>query len=344
MSTKDALSTDSTSREEKFFGVSSTYTKSGKDDPELDIIVEDDDDESPQPKKAVKKSTYQPPVEPDEDEELATYSETVQKRIKKMRWKQGEVERERDALKAERDEAFRVAQTLHGQNQQYVNTIQSGEGRLVAEMKQRAANDVALAKAAYAQAYEKGDTAKIIEAQELMLNANADLRTAVNYETDYKSRNSQHQPVQQQQQQQYRPQAPVQRQVPSVPAPTSAARQWAEDNPWFGDQQHPDMTALAYGVHENLIKHQGIKPDTDEYFEAIDNTMRQRFPEYFTEDQGGGKPVPTQRSAPATVVGSGQRQSANKPRKVVLKPSQVRLAKRLGITVEQYANQMIKGN
>lgn len=336
MSTPEEKVADSTSKEDRFFGVRTEIKRSTDDLPAPDVVIEDDEGT---PKA---EPTAKPPAKPtakdDEDAELATYSAKVQTRIKKMRWKQGEVERERDALRGERDEAFRVAQTLQGQNQQYVQTITTGEARLVAEIKQRSEGAVAIAKKAYAEAYEKGDTAKIIEAQDLMLNANADLRSATQYENDYNLRTARPAQPQAPQQPQFVPQAaPVQRQVPSVPKPTEGAINWTEENPWFGDPEHADMTALAYGIHENLIKYKGIKPDTDEYFEAINGEMRQRFPEYFTED----KP---QKSHPATVVGSAQKDTPKKTRKVVLKASQVRLAKRLGLTVEQYAAQLIKGN
>jgi len=328
-----------TSREDKFFGIETTIGEEDKS-AEPDIEIETDDAPEKETKSYYKKPDAAVTSSSDDDEELQQYSEGVQKRIKKMRWKQGEVERERDAIKAERDEAFRVAQTLHGRNLQYEQTINTGEARLVAEIQARASNDLAIAKAAYSQAYETGDTAKIVEAQELMLNATADVRAANQYGNDYSYRSNQYASRQQQ-----RPfQAPVQRQVPSVPKPTEGASDWAEDNPWFGDADHADMTALAYGVHENLIKRKGIKPDTPQYFQAIDTEMRQRFPEYFSDGQGSGKPVSTQRSKISTVVGSGQRESGSSSRKVKLTASQVTLAKRLGITIEQYAKQLIKGN
>ena len=330
-----------TSKEEKFFGVSTVIKpKQGEEKlstPEFDI-EESDNDDVPAKKSAEKPPEKKLTAKEADDAELASYSESVQKRISKMRWQQGEIERERDTIKAERNEAFRVAETLHKQNQQYISTITSGEARLVSEIKQRSENAVAMAKKAYAEAYEKGDSAAIIEAQEAMINANAELRSANDYEADYKRRSTQPPqrtaPVQRT--------SPVQRQVPSVPRPTQEAASWADANPWFGDPEHADMTALAYGVHENLIRHKGIKPDTDEYFEAIDGAMRQRFPEYFSKDDGEGEPAPTSKKTPATVVGSAQKQAPLNKRKVVLHASQVRLAKRLGLTVEQYAAQLIK--
>ena len=176
MSTPEEKVAEGTSDQDKFFGIRTEIKRSTDDLPAPEVVIEDDEGTPPKAAKAPAKPVAK--SKEDDDAELATYSEKVQKRIKRMRWKQGEVERERDALRGERDEAFRVAQTLHGQNQQHIHTITTGEARLVAEIKQRSTNAVAIAKKAYAEAYEKGDTAKIIEAQELMLNANSDLRAA----------------------------------------------------------------------------------------------------------------------------------------------------------------------
>ena len=115
---------------------------------------------------------------------------------------------------------------------------------------------------------------------------------------------------------------------------------------WFG--QEKDMTALAYGVHEKLVRDEGFDPNSDEYFETIDRTMRSRFPDYFGEgDSGSGEasqdeqPSSTSRS-PSVVVAPSSRNNGAKPRKVRLSRTQLALAKRLGLTAEQYANQLIK--
>ena len=94
------------------------------------------------------------------------------------------------------------------------------------------------------------------------------------------------------------------------------------------------MTALAYGVHERLVRDEGYDPNSDEYFETIDRTMRSKFPEYFasTDDT----------KSPPVVTAPSSRNNGAKPRKVKLTRTQLSLAKRLGITPEQYANQLVK--
>ena len=97
------------------------------------------------------------------------------------------------------------------------------------------------------------------------------------------------------------------------------------------------MTALAYGVHERLIRDEGYDPNSDEYFEEIDRTIRSKFPEYFGESE-----VETTTKSPPVVTAPSSRNNGAKPRKVRLTRTQLSLAKKLGITPEQYANQLIK--
>ena len=96
------------------------------------------------------------------------------------------------------------------------------------------------------------------------------------------------------------------------------------------------MTAFAFGVHQDLVQNKGIRPDTEEYYRHIDENMRKRFPENFDEASS------EQPNRKATVVAPASRSSSQKPRKVRLTQTQVALAKRLGLTNEQYAAQLMK--
>jgi hypothetical protein len=102
------------------------------------------------------------------------------------------------------------------------------------------------------------------------------------------------------------------------------------------------MTALAYGVHETLIREQGVKPDTEEYYEKIDAAMRQRFPDYFEKDSDNVQVSVAPQRTPNTVVAAANRNNGARPRKIQLTATQVSVAKRLGLTPEQYAKQLIK--
>ena len=131
-------------------------------------------------------------------------------------------------------------------------------------------------------------------------------------------------PVQQQQ---------IQQPAPYVPEPDSKALAWQERNGWFG--RNKSMTAFALGLHEDL-KDNGVPVGSDEYYRELDRTMRKRFPENFEESKPEDKP----RAKASTVVAPAVRSTA--PTKVRLKQSQVNLAKKLGLTPEQYVKAQLE--
>jgi hypothetical protein len=134
-------------------------------------------------------------------------------------------------------------------------------------------------------------------------------------------------------------QAPApQPQKPSVPPPTPRAQDWAKRNEWFMRNGDEDITALAIGTHEKLVR-SGVAPDTDQYYAQIDSAVRRAFPERFADASEEVKP---QRRQAGNVVAPAGRASGQTPRKVVLTSSQVALAKRLGLSNQQYAAQLMK--
>lgn len=320
------------SREDKFFGVTTPLQVPEKEEiksaPEPEVELEVVDDIPKQPVKQAEKE--------ESDEELSDYSEKVRKRINKLKYEQHEANRQREAAERMREEAVRFAQQLAAKNQQYESLIQRGEGVLVSQIKARASLALDQAKSLYKEAYEAGDAQKIIDAQEKLLNAQSEFREAERHERTLQSRPKQ-QPAYQEPVQAYQ-----QPQVPQAPQPSNKALEWTKKNPWFGPNGNRAMTALAYGVHETLIREEGVKPDTDEYYQKIDVAMRQRFPDYFEkDDEAPVASAPAQRT-PSTVVASANRNNGAKPRKIQLTATQVSLAKRLGLTPEQYAKQLIK--
>lgn len=314
-----------TSREDRFFGVSYQVPTEPEPKeeatPEVELEIVDDLPRKPAKAEAAPEES---------DEELSGYSKKVRERINKLKYEQHEERRQREAAERMREEAIQFAQQLAHKNQQYENLIQRGEGALVQQIKSKATISLEQAKFRYKEAYEKGDPDQIIAAQESLLNAQTELREAEKYERNIQSRpkfQPQEQAVQPQTQQQYQP-------VP-LPQPSAKTMSWTKENPWFGTNR--EMTALAYATHETLIRDHGVKPDTDEYYEKINSTMRLRFPDYFEEE--------TQSSSsrrPSTVVAPSNRSNGAKPRKIQLTATQVSLAKRLGLTPEQYAKQLIK--
>ena len=320
------------SREDKFFGVTTPLQIPEKETPEakateqVELEIVDD-----LPKQPVKQAERE-----ENDEELSDYSDKVRKRINKLKYEQHEAMRQREAAEKMREEAVRFAQQVVAKNQQYESLIQRGEGALVAQIKSRASLALDQAKSLYKEAYEAGDAQKIIDAQEKLLNAQTEFREAERHERVLQNR-----PRQQAPQPQYTPQNYVPPQ-PQVPQPSQKALDWTKRNPWFGPQGNRSMTALAYGIHETLIREEGVQADTDEYYQKIDAAMRQRFPDYFEKDEEVQvTSAPAQRT-PSTVVAPSNRNNGARPRKIQLTASQVSLAKRLGISPEQYAKQLIK--
>ena len=318
------------STEDKFFGVKTTI---GGEKSDVDVEVVDDrppEDRRPPAKEAKE--------EEGGDEELEGYSDKVKKRINKLRYQQHEERRQREAAEKMREEAVRVAQKYADENKKYHAIIQEGEQYLVHQIRERANLALEQAKGQYRQAYEEGNTDKVVEAQEAMMRAQSEFQSA-----DYQMNqmNAERQRFAQQPQRFPEPQPPAQQPQPQVqepPQPTEKAAKWAQDNPWFG--QEKDMTALAYGIHERLVRDEGYDPNSDEYFETIDRTMRSKFPEYFGDEE-----VSTEEPAaksPPVVTAPSSRNNGAKPRKVKLTRTQLSLAKRLGLTPEQYANQLVK--
>ena len=318
------------SSEDKFFGVKTTI---GGEKSDVDVEVVDD--RPPEDRRPPAKQTKE---EDSGDEELDGYSDKVKKRINKLRYQQHEERRQREAAEKMREEAVRVAQKYADENKKYHAIIQEGEQYLVHQIRERANLALEQAKSQYRQAYEEGNTDKVVEAQEAMMRAQSEFQSA-DYQMNQMNAQRQRQPQQQYQPyQEPQPQPQPQQQVQEPPQPTEKAAKWAQDNPWFG--QEKDMTALAYGVHERLVRDEGYDPNSDEYFETIDRTMRSKFPEYFGDEEvSTEEPVA---KSPPVVTAPSSRNNGAKPRKVKLTRTQLSLAKRLGLTPEQYANQLVK--
>ena len=260
------------------------------------------------------------------DEEIENYNENVQKRIKQLKYEFHEERRAKEEAARLQDEALRYAEQIKQENDRLKKTINDGEAVLVNQAKSRVDAQLEKAEAAYKSAYETGDADALIEAQKNIAKLSVEKDK---YESYRPKPSPKAQPEPQYQQQTMQPTKPSQMGV-----------DWAKDNPWFGphsSEYDPEMTGYAFGVHEKLIK-SGIAPDTEEYYNQIDDAVRRVFPDRF-DDEPFEEPAP-QRQA-GNVVAPAAR-SGKKPRKVQLTSTQVSLAKRLGLTNEQYAAQLMK--
>ena len=263
------------------------------------------------------------------EEELSNVSNNVQKRIKKLKYDFHEERRAKESSSRMRDEAVAYAQKIHKENEKLRELVNRGEQVLVDEVKNRTEKEVEAAKLQLKRAHEEGDPDSIVGAQELLARAAYESQKAQEYiPSPEPEKVPEYQPKRQAQ-------------------PDPRAATWARENPWFRTDK--EMTAVALAVHEDLVT-QGVDTKSDDYYQSIDRRVRERFPEKFGDADQGEVEIsedPALRSdenrrKPSTVVAPARRTTGAKPRKVQLTKTQVALAKRLGISPESYAKQLLK--
>ena len=233
--------------------------------------------------------------------------------------------RAKEAADREREEAVRYAKQIADENKKLKTTLSSGEEEYIKAVSSSLETQLAMAKRDYREAYDAGDSEKIIEAQSKMNDAQMRLSQIQQYKPQYKNT------LQEPEKDVY-----IQENRPQVAKPDTKALKWQEKNDWFGKDE--EMTSLALGLHEKLVR-SGIDPTSDDYYHRIDTTMQKRFPEYFG-DATLDEETPAQRTKPSTVVAPATRSTA--PKKVRLTKTQVALAKKFGLTPEQYARETLK--
>ena len=287
-----------------------------------DIDVEDDTPEEDRGREPMPKEV----VDELEADELEEYSDKVKTRLKQMKKVWHDERREKERLQREQNEALSAAQRLLEENRKLKSTLAQGEQSLVGSYKQTAEFELNEARREYRDAYEAGDTDRVIEAQEKLNKASYRLQQIENYVPT----------LQEEYDEVDIPQPQVQ-----IPRPDQKTVAWQERNTWWGTD--PEMTASALGLHQKLEKERGQQfVGSDEYWGVIDTTMRRRFPEYFGDESKAteGTAKAQRASKPANVVAPASRSTSSK--KIVLKQSQITIAKRLGLTPEQYARELMK--
>jgi hypothetical protein len=289
------------------------------DTPEIEI--EDDTPEADRGREPMPKEL----VEELEADELEDYSDKVKTRLKQMKKVWHDERREKEREMREKTEALSVAQRILEENRRLKNTLAQGEQSLMGSYKQTADFELSEARREYRDAYEAGDTDRVIDAQEKLNKASYKIQQLENYIPTL--------------QEEYNEVEIPQQQV-QIPTPDPKTMAWQERNTWWGTD--PEMTASALGLHQRLINERGPQfAGTDEYWGAIDKTMRRRFSEYFGDEMDNGDTRPNAREQKASsVVAPASR--TRSPKKIVLKQSQLAIAKRLGLTPEQYARELMK--
>lgn len=328
---------------EKLFGVQTpvmsdpvdiTPAHEGMEDPSsFDIEIVDDAPEEDQGKRPA-------PIgaEPT-DEELGEISGNVQKRINSLTRKYNDERRSKEAAERLADEAANHAKRLFDDNRRIGTLVHTSHEALVQQTQHRAKGSLDMATLKHREAHESGDADAIAFAQQEMMNAQLALSNAPAVSQQIiRAWQAEERAAAQQ-----NPQAPVA--APQMPEPDLQAQEWQDNNQWFGMDKV--MTSTAYGVHEELVAN-GVDPTSEEYYTEVDARMRQIFPENFGDASDASQdftPVEAEtargpRRVP--VVAPVGRNNSVIPRKITLTATQVALAKRLGLTTTQYAEQLIK--
>lgn len=292
--------------------------------PEIEVEIGDDTPEEDRGKWVADDERDGEPEIPGEDE-VRSYAKGAQKRISQMTARIHAERRRADEIARENQEAINLARRLMQENNQLKTFVENGEKVLMGEHRGRLQSMLEQAKTAYKEAHDAGDAHGMVVAQEQIASAVAKMERA-----------SAQQPLRLQKEDETiferRQQAAAQ---PQQVQPDPAALKWAEKNTWFG--RDDAMTGYALGYHKQLVERDGIMPDQPEYYSRLNQEMRRRFPDRFRATNGASA---DRRGAPP--VGAVSRTgNGAAPRSVRITESQARLARRLGLTVEQYAQQIV---
>ena len=285
---------------------------------EVEIEVVDDTPEKDRGRKPLDKE-----VEDPTEEEIEGYSDKVQRRIKDLTHARHDERRAKEALMREKQELERFAQQVLEENKKLKTTVHKGEEQYVSMAQTAAEAKLEKARREYKAAQESFDADAILAAQEALFEAKLEADQAKKFkpaplqteEFEVQTRHAEPQQVR----------------------PDEKTLRWQAKNQWFGANGFEEVTSFALGLHQKLVS-SGVDPRSDEYFEQIDARVKSKFPEVFGETD---KPRNgSSQRKPATVAAPATRSSG--PRKVQLTETQRALARRLGLTDQQYAQQVIK--
>jgi hypothetical protein len=277
---------------------------------DIDLEVVDDTPETDRGRKPLEK-------EPDEvtDDEVATYSDKVQKRIKELAHSKHDERRAKEAALREKEEAIKFAQQVFEENKKLRAGLVDNQTQNAELIKSKAGSDLEIARKKYREAQESMDPDQILEAQEALTEAKIRLnQIEFNRVT----------PLQEKEEPVYNAPTPQ-----NIAPPDEKATRWQSQNAWFGEDD--EMTSFALGVHRRLVN-AGIDPRTDVYYERLNARIKEVFPEKFGESRTDRKP--------GNVVAPATRTTGAK--KVRLTQTQVALAKRMNIPLDVYAREVLK--
>ena len=245
-----------------------------------------------------------------EEAEMEQYSESVQKRINRLTKKMRDAERERE-------EALKYAQNVQSEAEKIRQRMETLDQGFMNEYGQRISIQQQQAEANLKRAVELGDADATVAAQKELTNLTIAADGYARAQRQAESRAQQP------------PQPIAQQPAPQQQRPDPKAEQWAEKNSWFG--QDEAMTFAAFGIHKKLIEDEGFDPQGDDYYNELDSRIKREFPHKFGEEQS-----PSRKPA-QNVAGVSRSTSSGRSKRVKLSPTQVAIAKKLGVPLEEYA-------
>ena len=281
--------------------------------PEIEVI-----DDTPDPDKGRPRRPEGADPELPDDEELKQYSAGVQSRIKKLKWEFHEERRAKEDAARQLNAAVDWARRVSEENNRLDSTLTSGEVMLKDQAAGRVKAEKDAARDAYTKAAEAGDTAAMAAAIERLSKASAEERDVDNYQP-----------------REHRTAPPPVIPRPAVHDPKLV--DWVDKNKWFQRDRHMTNYAMAYEAR--LQEEEGITPQSDSYYKRIDQAMRKEFPHRFSNEEA---PAGNRQQSQRPPVAPAIRPTGSAPNRVTLTQSQVAVAKKIGITPEQYARQILK--
>jgi len=302
-----------------------------KNESENNIVVEDEveieivDDT---PLKDRNRKPLDKEVEDPTDDEIENYSDKVKTRIKELTHARHDERRVKEALAREKQELEKFTQYLAEENKKLKQTVNYGQEAFISTSKREAEGQLEAARRQIKDAQESFDSDAMIAAQEALTDAKLRLAQVNNFRpTPLQEEET---PVQ------------VQQSQPQQVQPDEKSLRWQAKNQWYGQPGFEEYTSYALGLHHKLVN-AGIDPRNDEYFARIDERMSKTFPELFgssgnTRSSTNSQSAPNRK--PASVVAPAARSSG--VRKIQLTHSQLSLAKKYGLTPQQYANEVAK--
>ena len=288
------------------------------DESDIEVEIVDDTPERDRGRKPLDREVSDPT-----DEEIESYSDNVKKRIKDLTHARHDERRAKESLLREKEELERLAQHMMEENRKLKQTVNTGNEQYVASVKQIVDSEVEKARRALKEAQESFDNEAIAAASEALMDAKMRAENVKNYR---------HTPLQVDE-----PVVQTRQQQDKTPQVDEKTLRWQAKNQWFGANGFEEHTSFALGLHQKLVN-SGLDPRSDEYFERSDSRMKSTFPDVFgNEDRpksGDGSRRPASVVAPAT--------RSTGARKVQLTQTQMALAKKYGLTPQQYAAEVAK--